>query len=202
MEGLHSEPLRVPRWCLTAMSSNLKLVGFCDASLKAYAAIVYVVSDGSCMFLASKTRVAPLKTQTIPRLELLGALLLARLITSVRDSLRDLVSEVVCYTDSLIVLYWIKGLDKQWKPFVQNRVWELRELVTCNYWNHCQGESNPADLPSRGLTLQELKESHLWLHGPSWLRHGGVLKTEDTGGAKSCVLQSVLMSFKQGTGTH
>ena len=91
VEGLHSEPLRVPRWCLTAMSSNLKLVGFCDASLKAYAAIVYVVSDESCMFLASKTRVAPLKTQTIPRLELLGALLLARVITSVRDSLRDLV---------------------------------------------------------------------------------------------------------------
>ena len=105
MEGLHSEPLRVSRWCLTAISSNLKLVGFCDAYLRAYVAIVYVLSDDSCMFVASKTRVAPLKTQTIPRLELLGALLLAKLITSVRDSLRDLVGEVICYTDLSIVLY-------------------------------------------------------------------------------------------------
>ena len=65
MEGLHSEPLRVSRWCLTAVSSNLKLVGFHDACLRAYAAIVYVLSDESCMFVAPKTRVAPLKTQTI-----------------------------------------------------------------------------------------------------------------------------------------
>ena len=55
MEGLHSEPLRVSRWCLIAVSSNLKLVGFCDASLRAYAAIVYVLSAESCMFVASKT---------------------------------------------------------------------------------------------------------------------------------------------------
>ena len=66
---------------------------------------MYVLSDESCMFVAPKTRVAPLKTQTIRRLELLGALLLAKLITSVRDSLRDLVSEVICYTDLSIVLY-------------------------------------------------------------------------------------------------
>ena len=83
--------------------------------------------------------------------------------------------------DSLIILYWIKDLAKQWKPSVQNRVQEIWELVTCNYWNHCQGESNPADLPSQGLTLEELKESQLWLRDPSWLRHGSLLKTEGTG---------------------
>ena len=125
VEGLQAEMLRMPRWCLTASSKSLRIVGFCDASLKAYAAVVYVLSDESCMLLASKTRVAPLKNQTIPRLELLGALLLARLVTSVRESLRDFVNEVVCYTDSLIVLYWIKGFSKQWKPFVQNRLRDI-----------------------------------------------------------------------------
>ena len=93
-------------------------------------------------------------------MELLGALLLARLITSVRDSLRDLVSEVIMFYRLFNSSILDKGLIKQWKPFVQNRVREIRELVTCNYWNHCQGESNPADLPSQGLTLEERKESH------------------------------------------
>ena len=109
-----------------------------------------------------------------PRLELLGALLLARLVTSVRESLRDFVSEVVCYTDSLIVLYWIKGFSKQWKPFVQNRVRDIREQVKYEYWNYCQGKTNPADLPSRGLTLEELEKSQLWFHGPLWFRDDGL----------------------------
>ena len=170
LEGLQSEPLRVPRWYLTTSSNRIKLVGFCDASLRAYAAIVYLMNNEHCVLVASKTRVAPLKAQTIPRLELLGALLLARLVASVKNSLSALVNESICYTDSLIVLHWIRGMDKQWKPFVQNRVREIREKVACSNWSHCRGESNPADLPSRGMTLKELNESQMWFHGPLWLR--------------------------------
>ena len=112
MEGIvRSEPLRVPRWYLTTSSNGIKLVGFCDASLRAYAATVYLMNNDHCVLVASKTRVAPLKAQTIPRLELLGALLLARLVASVKNSLSALVNESICYTDSLIVLHWIRGMD-------------------------------------------------------------------------------------------
>ena len=71
-------------------------------------------------FLVSKTRVAPLQTQTIPRLELLSALLLSKLITSVMEALSSTISQLAvrCYTDSLVALFWICGTNKEWKPFV------------------------------------------------------------------------------------
>ena len=82
-------------------------------------------------FVASKTRVAPLQRQTIPRLELLSTVLLARLVSNVTDSLSvqfDL-SQPRCYTDSQVALFWITGREKEWKPFVQNRVNEVRSLT-------------------------------------------------------------------------
>ena len=74
------------------------------------------------------------------------------------------------YTDSMVSLHWILGTDKSWKPFVQNRVEEIRRLLPPEEWSHCPGESNPADLPSRGLTPLQLSQSKLWLEGPEWLR--------------------------------
>ena len=122
-------------------------------------------------FVAAKTRVAPLQPQTIPRLELLSAFLLSRLVVSIRDSLQAQTTpvDVKCYTDSLVALYWIRGQDKEWKPFVQNRVREIRRNVHPNLWNHCPGKTNPADLPSRGLNTLELSVSQLWRAGPEWL---------------------------------
>ena len=88
----------------------MRLVGFCDASTKAYAAVVYLVNERKeRILLASKTRVAPLKSQMVPRLELLGALLLARLMTSVKCALREWVTEFRCFTDSLVVLTLDQG---------------------------------------------------------------------------------------------
>ena len=77
--------------------------------------------------------------------------------------------DVQCYTDSQVALYWIRGRDKEWKPFVQNRVKEIRHKVHPELWHHCPGTSNPADLPSRGLTMMELSVSSLWRIGPEWL---------------------------------
>ena len=169
--GLQAQPLRLPRYCITGnLSNKARLIGFCDASLKAYAAAVYLENcNNDLVLLTSKTRVSPLKSQTVPRLELLGAVLLARLISNVKASLKAFVYDTVCFTDSLIVLYWIKGLDRHWKPFVQNRVREIRERIDVGCWNHCQGKINPADMPSRGMTLNELYYCHIWFHGPPWL---------------------------------
>ena len=122
-------------------------------------------------FVASKTRVAPLKSQTIPRLELLSAVLLARLMSSITQAIEGEVtlSTPCCFTDSIVSLFWIRGVEKSWKPFVQNRVSEIRKLLNPDCWMHCAGRDNPADLPSRGLTPKELTTSKLWMNGPDWL---------------------------------
>jgi hypothetical protein len=151
------------------------LCGFCDASTKAYAAVVYLRVETVCgirvQFIVSKTRVAPTQELTIPRLELLSALLLARLITVVSDDLKLILPQfdLKCYTDSTVALYWIRGTEKDWKPFVNNRVTEIRNHVPPECWSHCPGLSNPADLPSHGLTLLELSLSQMWHQGPPWL---------------------------------
>ena len=147
---------------------SLILHGFCDASTQAYAAVVYLAlqtdSGVIVQFVVSKTRVAPLQSQTIPRLELLSALLLSRLIASEIDNLKSTLPpiEVRCYTDSKVALYWIQGTNKEWKPFVENRVTEIRRNVAPSLWSHCPGKSNPADLPSRGLSALEVSVNQLW----------------------------------------
>ena len=76
---------------------------------------------------------------------------------------------VRCHNDSQVALYWIRGKDKEWKPFVQNRVREIRHNVHPDLWKHCPGKNNPADLPSKGLNILELSVSQLWRAGPEWL---------------------------------
>lgn len=125
-------------------------------------------------FFISKTRVAPLQAQTIPRLELLSAFLLSKLVTSVMEGLSPSLPQILlrCYTDSQVVLFWICGTNKEWKLFVNNRVSEIHRRVHSDVWSHCPGSSNPADLPTRGLTLLELSVSQLRRHGPVWLQAG------------------------------
>ena len=153
-----------------------RLYGFCDASVAAYAAVIYLVEENSddnhSTFILSKTRVAPLQMQTIPRLELLSALLLARSMVSVMSALNTRLNlgEARCFTDSQVALYWIKGLEKEWKPFVQHRVNKICKLILAECWGHCAGKSKPADIPSRGLTPLELVASKLWRKDPNWLQ--------------------------------
>ena len=148
-----SKPVVVDR-CYFSTQENAvqyQLFGFCNASTIAYEAVIYMVEVTSTSkrssFVVSKTHVSPLKPQTIPRLELLSALLLARLMKTVMRSLstRLLLQEPRCFTDSQIVLCWIIGIGKDWKPFAQNRVNETRRLVPAEGWSHCSGKSNPAD---------------------------------------------------------
>ena len=155
--------------------TSVTLYGFCDASTRAYAAVVYLLlkteTNSVVRFVAAKTRVAPLQGQTIPRLELLSAFLLSKLVTSVYTSLQHHMSplDIRCYTDSQVALYWVCGKDKEWKPFVQNRVKEIQRNIHPDLWHYCPGVTNPADLPSRGITMTELAASQLWHNGPEWL---------------------------------
>ena len=80
----------------------------------------------------------------------------------------------MCYTDSKVALYWIKGESQEWRQFVQNRVNEIRTLVPAQHWKHCLGQDNPANLPSRGLSLPELSNKSVRFNGPSWLSSAGI----------------------------
>ena len=171
-------PIVIPRCYLSNIREEVvayELHGFCDASIKAYAAVIYlrVITSHACYarLVISKARVAPLTKQTIPRLELLSALVLARLISVTEGALKSVIeiSKVKCWTDSKVALYWITQQEKEWKQYVQSRVEEIRRLVPVEHWAHCPGAENPADIPSRGILPTQLASSELWWSGPNWL---------------------------------
>jgi len=148
---------------LVAKHCTIVLHGFCDASTAAYAAVAYLCfGSESAHFVAAKTRVTQ---QTVPRLELLSCLLLARLVSHVLEALQNVIEVKAgsCFTDSRVALYWILGDNKQWKQFVHNRAVEIQRLVPAQHWKHCTGR------PSHGITPENLDASLTWKHGPDWL---------------------------------
>ena len=155
--------------------SQKELIVFADASEKAYGCCVYLRTtvNGQVFvnLVTSKTRVAPLKKTTLPRLELLAALLAARLLKFVTSALQleTTGNSYTCWSDSQVALSWIKSNAAKWKQFVQNRVLEIQELTSPERWHFCRGKENPADLLTRGISAREMTNSNMWLHGPAWL---------------------------------
>ena len=121
--------------------------------------------------IAAKTSVAPLINQSIPRLELLGSLILSRLMKTVKRALQKLttINLKVYLKDSQVVLTWIKTTDKKNKQFVEKRVVEIRQNSNVKDWEYIQGKENIADLASRGCYLKTLKCTKKWFDGPEWL---------------------------------
>ena len=152
--------------------TSIELHSFSDTSIKAFAAAVYLRVESednvSTTLVTFKPRVAPLEQQSLPRLELLGALISSILASAVERAVSSciIINSVYCWTNSITALFWIKGVDKDFKQFVENRVAGIRKRRS---WNHIGGKDNPSDLPKRGLQLGELLESDHWWHRPSWL---------------------------------
>ncbi|XP_054742580.1 uncharacterized protein LOC129247471 [Anastrepha obliqua] len=166
--------IRIPRWVHYSPADDAEIHGFCDASEKAYAAAVYLrVKKRDQVYLnllLAKTRVAPVKTISLPRLELCGAVLLADIIETVTENLNLAHLDVHLWTDSTIVLAWIRKPPCSWSTFVAHRVTKIVEKVGNNNWRHVDSASNPADLASRGLPAKELVHNSLWWQGPSYLQ--------------------------------
>ncbi|KRZ51812.1 hypothetical protein T02_2473 [Trichinella nativa] len=167
--------IRVLR-CITPEKPRRKfeLHAFCDASESAYGSVVYrrtVHIDGeiSSRIIMSKSRVPLVKRVTIPRLELLEALVSARLVTYVGKELSLKIDEIVCWSDSEVALSWIKSPAVKWKSFVRNRVESIQQLTEASVWRYCPTGENPAGMLSRGCNLKRLEESQLWWEGPPWL---------------------------------
>ncbi|XP_032690349.1 uncharacterized protein LOC116853391 [Odontomachus brunneus] len=166
--------LHIPRWSGLTANARIELHGFADASNVAYAAVVYArvaTATGKIVItlLQGKSRIAPLKTQSIPSLELLGATLLARLIEFVRSVLNLSAAPCVCWSDSTIVLAWLRQHPSRWRTYVANRVAEVQGRLPGVEWRHIATADNPADCASRGLLGGELLSHPLWWQGPSWL---------------------------------
>ena len=169
------DKIRIPRCYFSSqcVTVTTELHGFCDASEQAFAAVVYMRSvnvDGAVevALVASKTRVSPMKKQSIPRLELLGAVILSRLMRNVTSSLSKPISTFY-WTDSMATLHWIRTI-KPWKQYVNHRVSEICSLSNREQWQHCPGSLNPADIPSRGMKCSKLAGNDMWWNGPSFLK--------------------------------
>ncbi|GFX49984.1 uncharacterized protein TNCV_3883131 [Trichonephila clavipes] len=164
------------------VSDLIEIHIFCDASKLAYGAAAYMKvrkqKEVLVNLITSKTRVAPLKAITLPRLELLGALVAARLSSRVQEIVRKKKEcKVFHWTDSKIVLFWIKGSSKRWKQFVANRVQEISKLTDPDSSFHCSGQDNPSDFLSRGLSVDTLISNKKWWTGPAFLRTDELPKT-------------------------
>ena len=148
---------------------------FSDASKDAYVSVAYLVcqytnNPSTSRLIASKSRVSPLKVVTIPRLELMGAVLSSRLAASILNVLT--VDRVIYWTDSENVYYWVRNQSREFKPFVANRIGEIQRTTSPEQWRHVPGMENPADLPTRGLPVADLSENKFWMEGPSFQKDG------------------------------
>ncbi|KAK9703668.1 Pao retrotransposon peptidase [Popillia japonica] len=169
--------------------ASIELLGFADASESAYGACIYVRSidcEGNVRvnLLCAKSKVAPVKSQTMPRLELCGALTLSRLLEKVLQAiniefdhcycaltLSRLLEKVLqainiefdhcyCWTDSrTIVLGWLKQLPNQCKTFIGNRVSEIQ--------NVCGALTLSRLLEKRFKMLLQRASKSDWRHVPS-----------------------------------
>ncbi|XP_047992482.1 uncharacterized protein LOC125231164 [Leguminivora glycinivorella] len=167
--------ITVPRRVLGDDYKYIELHCCVDASQNAYAACVYLRSvahnnEVTVNLLCAKTRLAPIKPITIPRLELCGMLLGARLCDKVCKSLRCDIQHKTIWTDSTVVLGWLKAQPQDLKAFVCNRVNEIHELTQGYTFNHIPTDKNSADIASRGTDPKSLLSSSLWWTGPPFLK--------------------------------
>ena len=153
---------------------NIQLHGFSDASERAYAAVVYMrveykSGEIQTRFIASKSKVAPIKNKVYQ--ELLGACLLSKLVYNVQETIEDelKVQLQTCYwVDSMSLLCWIRNA-KPWTQYIRLRVSEILRVSSRQQWSYCPGTHNPADLPSRGI-FTNLSDNQLWWEGSQLLK--------------------------------
>lgn len=172
--------ISIPRWIHMERDSAIVIHGFCDASKAGYGVIVYssiTNSEGEnyVELLGARSRVAPLKEQTIPRLELCAANQLVEFLDVILNTFsRERISEVHLWSDSQITLYWIhRSIPKKGslKVFVSNRVSNIlgKSSKLGAKWHWISGLENPADIASRGMNARELANSSTWWNGPEWI---------------------------------
>ena len=179
--------LKMPRYIFKGIlfenegPETIEIHTFCDASQQGYCTVIYLrvkdkLNNYHVRFFMSKSRVAPLKQLTLPRLELLGAILSVRLTETALKFLSEFnISNVFYYTDSQNVLHWIKAPFKTWNIFVTRRLREIRSLSSENDWYYVPSKLNSADVSTRINVDFTPEHVQLWYNGPSFLLDDTVL---------------------------
>ncbi|MBM6549254.1 DUF1759 domain-containing protein [Streptococcus dysgalactiae subsp. equisimilis] len=149
---------------------QIELHIFCDASESGYGAVAYArcvprIGDPYLVLLFSKSRVAPIKTVTIPRLELAAAVLGVRVSEVVRKGMPNFFAKTYFWTDSMIVLYYIRNVNTRFSTFVANRLAVIHQFCSVHQWQHIASGQNPADYSSRGITSE--RDLTTWTQGPA-----------------------------------
>lgn len=165
---------KIPRQVTSKNRVSIQLHAFSDSSLDAYGTCVYVRCEDAkgniySNLLCAKSRVAPLKALSLPRLELCGALLMSKSVKRVLKTLKCPISNLFYWTDSAIVLCWLSLEPRSLKTFVCNRISEIQQITDVNNWYHIVSSQNPADIISRGMSPVDLENNNLWWHGPPFL---------------------------------
>ena len=180
-----------------------RLHGFCDASFMGFGAVIYLVSfkDNQVVsqLVASKTRIAPAKISSVPRLELCSATLLANLMSNVREVITEVQEENIHFhSDSANVVYWIKAgclsQPRDKTNFVANRIDKILKVSHSDQWHHVGTKDNPADLASRGSSLKKLRENGLWFNGPEFIKE--VVLSPQTHVDMKCMPEGVLAEVR------
>ncbi|XP_058128448.1 uncharacterized protein LOC131292358 [Anopheles ziemanni] len=169
--------LPIPRMALPSEPQDAIMYGFSDASTKAFGCAIYLrFLDGEgnpqSRLLCSRSRLAPIEEVTLPRLELQGALLLARFYAKIKDAFGTRISQTRWWTDSQVVLAWIRSDNTKWGVYVKNRVEKIHAATNRLDWSYVPTKLNPADLVARGLPANKLINSEtasFWLNGPSFI---------------------------------
>ncbi len=168
------EHFSVPRCIKIEVPTVVELHIFSDASSTVYAAVAYLKCEyektlPSSRLICARAHVVPVGKLSVPRLELLAADLAVQLREQVLRTLKLSVDRVHHWTDSTTVLYWLHNEKHRLQLFVYNKVSRIQAATNLSEWHWVPTAANPADIPSRGCSAQQLIESKLWKTGPEFL---------------------------------
>ena len=165
--------VKFPRCLKPSITSGpSQLHVFADASISAYGAVAYLLwptpDVPEVRLISAKARVAPLRQSTIPRLELMAALLASRLAKTIYEEFKEKPASVELWSDSKVVLHWLRSDSSLMKAFVGVRIAEIQSTWNEEHWRYVPTDLNPADDLSRGLHTEELDGR--WMKGPAFLK--------------------------------
>ena len=163
--------LTIPR-CLRPADevASAELHHFSDASELAYGAVSYIRFGNQCTIVMAQNRLAPIKATSIPRLELMATVVATELDQHIKTHIQITINKTFFWTESIIVLQYLRNEDRRFQTFVANRVAKILNHTEPSQWNYVDSASNPADDVSRGMTADEILSSEWWISEPTFLR--------------------------------
>ena len=176
------EEISIPRWYkfnkVTDMGIELHI--FSDASMKAFSAVAYFRTNrnegAQCSFIIGKSRLAPIKGSTTPRLELQAAVLASRIKDCVTVEMSLPNDKTFMWTDSKVTLSYIRNENRTFSSYVMNRTNEIREKTDVSEWRFVPGKLNVADIGTKCFGIDETKT---WIEGPEFLKESSIRQFEE-----------------------